>query len=76
MPRNYIKVGVKRKTGGRKKFPPEDQKVQISIYLRQSHVDQLGGRDKIRKLLISSVPKEIKIEKPMELNINSKYAYE
>jgi len=50
----YVKVLVKKKTG-RKKYPYEEEKVPLTIYVRRNKIEELGGRDRTRKLIYDTI---------------------
>jgi len=50
MSKKYVKVLEKKKLG-RKKYPYEEEKVPLTIYVRRNKIEELGGRDKIRRML-------------------------
>lgn len=52
MPPVYQRGGVKEGRG-RKPLRPEERKVQISVWPLQQTVDLLGGKERVRKMLIN-----------------------
>jgi hypothetical protein len=48
-----MKKGGKRNNSGRKPLPKESKKIPVTIYIEESIVDTLGGKDGLRKKVIS-----------------------
>jgi len=54
-----MKKGGKRNNSGRKPLPKESKKIPVTIYIEESIVDKLGGKDALRKkitLMLSAKP--------------------
>ena len=50
----YIKKEIKLKTG-RKRSSYEDQKIQLTIYLRRKDIELMGGKDKVRRSIYGNL---------------------
>ena len=42
---------MKAKTAGRKKFPPEQKKMPVVIYLTQCEIESMGGMETVKRYL-------------------------
>lgn len=42
---------MKTNTAGRKKLPPQQKKVAVTIYLTREEIEQLGGMNELKKHL-------------------------
>lgn len=58
MPPVYQRGGIKEGRG-RKPLKPDEKKVQISVWPLQQTVDLLGGKEKVRKMLMNFLNQRI-----------------
>jgi len=50
----YVRV-LEKKQVGRKKYPYEEEKVALTIYVRRNKMEELGGKDRVRKLIYDAI---------------------
>lgn len=54
MPSRYVRV-LEKKQVGRKKCPYEEQKISLTIYVRRNRIEELGGANRVRKLIYDAI---------------------